>query len=102
LDDEITAEGRQFLEEKMKERLKKNYEVLDQQAGVRPATDDRRPFVGVHPEHSNVAIFNGLGTKGVTLAPFFAAELADFLESGKEINPEANISRYFPLYFRSK
>ncbi len=102
LDYETTPEGRQFLEDKLKERLKKNYEVLDQQAGVRPATDDRRPFVGVHPEYSNVVIFNGLGTKGVTLAPFFANQLADFLEFGKEINPEANILRYFPLYFRSK
>ncbi len=102
LDDEITDEGRVFLEEKLEERLKKNYEILDQQAGVRPATDDRRPFVGVHPEHNNVAIFNGLGTKGVTLAPFFSSQLSDFLEFGKEINPEANISRYFSLYFRSK
>ncbi len=102
LDDEITAEGRAFLEEKLEERLKKNYEVLDQQAGVRPATDDRRPFVGVHPEYNNVAILNGLGTKGVTLAPFFVGQLVDFMEFGKEINPEANISRYFPLYFRSK
>jgi glycine/D-amino acid oxidase-like deaminating enzyme len=102
LDDEITAEGRQFIEEKLKDRLKKNYEVLDQQAGVRPATNDRRPFVGVHPKYPNVAILNGLGTKGVTLAPFFAYQLVDFLEHRKEIDPEANISRYFPLYFRSK
>lgn len=102
LDWKTTNEARQLLEEKIKAYLKKPFQVLEQQAGIRPSTDDRRPFVGVHPEHKQLAIFNGLGTKGVTLAPFFARELVENLEEGKEINAEVNIERFFSLYFRSK
>ncbi|TAE35875.1 MAG: FAD-binding oxidoreductase [Runella slithyformis] len=102
LDWHTTPEARQFLEDKLKLLLKVPYRVVDQQAGIRPATQDRRPFIGVHPEHSQLVIFNGLGSKGVSLAPYFAAQLADFLEFKNEIDPLANIERYFSLYFHKK
>lgn len=93
-----TPEAREVLEEKINKFLNIPYEVVNQQAGVRPATDDRRPFLGEHPQHKNILIFNGLGTKGVSLAPFFAKQMVDFLEHEKEITPEANISRFYSLY----
>ena len=102
LDFVSTEDARQFLEEKLQLLLKKPYRIIDQQAGVRPATQDRRPFVGLHPELPNLAIFNGLGSKGVSLAPYFAAQLADFLEFDKEIDPLVNIERFFTLYFHKK
>jgi glycine/D-amino acid oxidase-like deaminating enzyme len=71
LDWEITAEARNELETKFEMLFKKEYRVVGQSAGIRPSSNDRRPMIGVHPEHSNVFILNGLGTKGVTLAPFF-------------------------------
>jgi glycine/D-amino acid oxidase-like deaminating enzyme len=82
--------------------LKKPYQIIEQQAGIRPSTDDRRPFIGLHPEHSELAIFNGLGTKGVTFTLYFSEQFAKFLESGEELDPEVNIERVFSLYFRSK
>ena len=69
--------------------------------GLRPTVPDRRPVIGAHPERPQFWCFNGLGTKGVTLAPWFAAHLADVLESGVPILSEANISRFYPLYFKS-
>lgn len=102
IDWQTTAEAREFLEEKLKLLLKIPYRVVAQQAGIRPATHDRRPFMGLHPVHRQLAIFNGLGSKGVSLAPYFAGQLADFLESGKEIDPLANIERFFSLYFHEK
>lgn len=102
LDNEITEDARNELEKRIKPILKKPYTILSQQAGVRPSTDDRRPFVGLHPEFKTMGFFNGLGTKGVTLAPYFAAEFIDFLEGNKEINSEVNISRFYSLYFQSK
>ena len=102
LDDEITEEARVELENRLKTILKKPYTILSQQAGVRPSSDDRRPFVGLHPEFETIGVFNGLGTKGVTLAPYFAIEFADYLSQNKEINPEVNISRFYTLYFQSK
>jgi hypothetical protein len=43
-------------------------------------------------------IFNGLGTKGVSLAPYFVKQLSEFIFLQKDINPEANIERHYPLY----
>jgi glycine/D-amino acid oxidase-like deaminating enzyme len=100
LDWEPTAEATAELEEKLKAILKVPYQIESETAGIRPSVKDRRPLIGIHPEHSNVAIFNGLGTKGVTLAPFFANQFVQHLENGKELDPLVNIQRYFSLYFR--
>jgi glycine/D-amino acid oxidase-like deaminating enzyme len=78
--------------------LKSQFEVAAQQAGVRPSTKDRRPILGVHPEYKSMFIFNGLGTKGVSLAPYFAKQLLGFIFLQKDINPEANIERHYALY----
>ena len=72
-----------------------SFEIKGQLAGVRPATKDRKPFVGIHPEHKPLGIFNGLGTKGVSLAPYFAENFIDFLESKAELVPEVDVFRYF-------
>ncbi|TLV03620.1 NAD(P)/FAD-dependent oxidoreductase [Dyadobacter luticola] len=100
LDWEPTESATAELQEKMGSLLKTSYEIRSAAAGIRPSVKDRRPLIGIHPEYSNIAIFNGLGTKGVTLAPFFANQLAQHLEDGKELNPLINIKRYFSLYFR--
>lgn len=99
LDWESTEDGRAYLEDKLGPLIAGNYTVKSQQAGIRPSCKDRRPLVGIHPGHSTVGIFNGLGTKGVTLAPYFANAFVNHLCQGKELNPEANIARYFSLYY---
>ncbi len=99
---ETTEDARDYLQEKIKVYLKKPYTILEQQVGIRPSTKDRRPFVGLHPQFKQLGIFNGLGTKGVTLAPYFAHQFMNFLELGEELDSEVNIARVFSLYFRSK
>ncbi|MPQ49233.1 FAD-dependent oxidoreductase [Marinifilum sp. N1E240] len=51
------------------------YTVLNHWSGIRSAISDDRPVLGVHPHNQNIAIFNGLGSKGVMLAPYFAREM---------------------------
>jgi glycine/D-amino acid oxidase-like deaminating enzyme len=97
LDWQTTDDGRSFLESKVRAVLKVPYQVVAQQAGIRPSTKDRRPFVGIHPEHPAVGIFGGMGTKGVSLAPYLAEQFARHLLDGEELEPEANISRYVSL-----
>ena len=99
LDWESTGDGRAYLENKLRPLVTGNYTIKKQRAGIRPSCKDRRPLVGVHPEHKTIGIFNGLGTKGVTLAPYFANAFVNHLCQGKELNPEANIARYFSLYY---
>jgi glycine/D-amino acid oxidase-like deaminating enzyme len=74
--------------------LKKPYRVLAHKAAVRPATLERRPFVGFHPLYPSVGILNGTGTKGTSLAPFFAHQLVQHLVYGFPIAPEADVHRF--------
>jgi glycine/D-amino acid oxidase-like deaminating enzyme len=70
-------------------------EVVAHKVGIRPATKDRKPFLGKHPEAQSVYIFNGFGAKGVSLVPYFSAVMRDFLVMGQPIPEEVSISRYF-------
>ena len=98
LDWETTENGRELISSKISKFLLPSYKITSQEAGIRPTTKDRRPFMGNHPLHSNVYIFNGLGTKGVSLAPYFAEEMLCFLEKNKVLLPESNIERFYSLY----
>ena len=80
--------------ELLKSWLKVPFKVLFHKAAVRPATIERRPFVGMHPVFTNVGLLNGMGTKGSSLAPFFAHQLAQHLVHGFPIAPEADIHRF--------
>lgn len=94
LSEKITEKGRLDLVEKLQKVLKVPFEIIHQQAGIRPTVNDRRPLIGLHPEHPQLAVFNGMGTKGVMLAPFFANQFANFLENATPLDKEVNISRF--------
>lgn len=94
LDRQPTRQGREVLEGHLKNDLKVPYEIIDHQAGIRPATFDVRPYVGFHSEYSRIGILNGFGTKGVSLAPLLAWQLLNHSEENSTISPEVNISRY--------
>lgn len=91
---DTTIEGRNILENELKQFLKLPYKVVEQNAGIRPTTADRKPFVGTHPKHKRYHILNGLGTRGVMLGPYAADQLYKNLRYGTEIHPEADIQRF--------
>ena len=95
---QTTESGRELISSKIDKILNISYKIIGQEAGIRPTTKDRRPFMGNHPLHKNVSIFNGLGTKGVSLAPYFAGQMLVFLETNKDLMPDANIERFYSLY----
>ena len=94
LDEIPTEKAKEELIAKLTKILPVPFEVIGHQAAVRPATYDRRPIIGMHPEYKNVGILNGYGTKGVILAPYFGNQFADFLVEGKPFNKEADIARF--------
>jgi glycine oxidase len=94
----LSRAGRQELEEKLNGLITFPYEVIGQDWGQRPTLADRRPVLGVHPHHKPLVIFNGLGTKGVTLAPYFSNMLIRWLENGEEIDQDVNVTRFKLLY----
>jgi glycine oxidase len=101
LSEEITNAGKMELQEKLKDLLKLPFRVTSQDWGFRPTTPDRRPILGHLPDSKNVIIFNGLGTKGVSLAPYFSVQLCDWLLGFGEIQPEVNIRRFKSLSSKS-
>ncbi len=71
--------GRDYILGYLKEMFDTPFEIVDHVAGIRPTMIDRRPIVGPSNQNPKVFIFNGLGTKGALLAPFFAEQLAEEL-----------------------
>lgn len=80
--------------------LKLPYKILDHWAAERPANVERRPFVGLHPLIPSVAILNGMGTKGCSLAPYFANQLTQHLINNSPINPLADVRRFTKVLSR--
>lgn len=89
-----TENGKSELLKKLTPMLNCPFTILNHQAGIRPASRDRKPFLGLHPVHKNVAIFNGLGAKGASLAPYFAYHLTEFLVEGQSLDKEVDIGRF--------
>ena len=89
-----SKEGKEELVEKLKKVINVPYTIVSQSAGIRPTVAGRRPLVGVHPEHKQLVVLNGLGTRGVMIGPTVAKNLFNHLEKGEAIDEEVNIKRF--------
>jgi glycine/D-amino acid oxidase-like deaminating enzyme len=89
-----SIEGKEELVEKLKKVITVPYEIIDQSAGIRPAVKDRRPLVGVHHKYCQLNVLNGLGTRGVMIAPTVAKNLFQHIEFNKELDEEIDIKRF--------
>lgn len=90
-----TEAGKTELVEKLKEVINCDFEIIEHLAGVRPTVNDRRPLVGTHYTYKRLHVLNGLGTRGVMLAPYLALNLFNYLENNIELEDEINIDRYY-------
>ena len=89
-----TALAKEELTSKLKTFIKCDFKVVNHIAGVRPTVKDRRPLVGRHPKHNNIYVLNGLGTRGVMIAPYVAGKLFRFIEKGEKLDDAINIKRF--------
>lgn len=95
-----TVEAKEELLEKLSDFLTLPYEVKEHEAGIRPTVVDRRPLLGQHPTYKNMYVFNGMGSRGVMMAPWLAAQLVAHMEDGEKLLPETNIARFSKKYFK--
>jgi len=93
-DESVSTKARDELLQAVQKYFTQQHKIVGQIGGVRPTVKDRRPLVGTHKEHPRVHILNGMGTRGVILAPFFSKQLIDHIIHQKEIMAEAAISRF--------
>ena len=89
-----TSEAKSQLLEKLERLVTCDFEVVNQRAGIRPTVSDRRPLVGRHPNHQKMYVLNGLGTRGVLIAPAMAEALYAFIETDAPLPEEIDISRF--------
>ncbi|MBO6879059.1 FAD-dependent oxidoreductase [Winogradskyella sp.] len=89
-----TQEGKNELFSKLRAFVTCDFDVINHVAGIRPTVKDRRPLVGKHPEHKNLYVLNGLGTRGVMIAPYVAEKLYRFIENNEALDSEININRF--------
>jgi len=90
-----TESAKEELLSKVKTFITCDFEVENHVAGVRPTVKDRRPLVGRHSEIKNLYVLNGLGTRGVMIAPYVAKELFNFIENDEVLDSEINVNRFF-------
>jgi len=96
---DITQDARITLEEGIRNSISCEFNITGHKTGIRPTIIDRRPVMGFHPQFRQLGIFNGLGTKGAMLAPYYASLYAQIIASGKMHDDfETDIRRFESLY----
>ena len=85
---------KQWLIEKLESIIMESYKIVAHKASIRPTTIDRRPRIGSHPKYKNIYILNGLGTRGVLIAPTLSHWLYKHIYKGSPILREAHINRF--------
>ena len=93
LNQEPSEKGKAQLLEKLTLIKEYDFKIIKHWAGVRPTTSDRRPLLGESTLQNNAYIFNGLGTKGVMIAPFYATQMVKFLFNETELDDEVSLKR---------
>lgn len=74
-----TASARHEICERIREFLRIPFEVVGQDAAVRPILQRQYPVVTLHRDHPQLGFFNGLGSKGALQAPWLANHFTGFL-----------------------
>lgn len=96
-----TPEARAELEKVLPSIIGKiPFEIAEQESGVRPCTATTRPHLGRHPKFQNLYSFNGFGSKGYALSPYFAKHFAEFLEGETSLDKEADLARHVRKFYR--
>jgi glycine oxidase len=94
LNDLPTEKAKQELITKINAVVSSPYKIISHEAGVRPSVIDRRPVIGPHPVYKHIYVFNGLGTKAVMIAPYFAKQFVDYLQNKANIDADVNSNRF--------
>lgn len=94
---EPDKEGLEYLVQRLGKvypSLFKDAVLVDQWAGVRASTPNRKPIIGSHPELEHVHVFTGLGSKGLMYGNYFSSLLADNILDGTLLPDEASVTRF--------
>lgn len=91
---EIDNSAVEQLQNGLSEFYHQGFEIVEIHNGFRPTVKDRRPFVGVHKDYSNLFILNGLGARGILNGCYFSQKLYQFTEHQQPLPEEVNVYRF--------
>jgi len=94
----VPAGRTQLLTELNSRTAGKPFTCLSHSAGVRPATRDRMPFIGVHPQYGQLFTFNGFGSKGSLTIPYYLQQFTRLLGQQESVDADCDIARYQDTY----
>lgn len=99
LDQHPTDSGRQELLRKLEDVFpaSKRWSITGHQAAIRPIIHGRQPRVGLHPRNERLGFFNGLGSRGVLLAPHLANVLISLLCEGIPVEKKFDLHQKVDL-----
>jgi len=97
-DNSLPSEGgKNWLKTEIETIVDGPYEIIDHRAAIRPTIRHRRPLIGfpkaieANTIKSQIGIFNGFGTKGTSLVPFWADRFVEYLLDGVELSGEVGV-----------
>ena len=94
LDLKPTLAGERIIIDGIKNFINAPITVLNHHAGVRPVMLDTMPVLGDLDHLPNSAIFNGFGSKGFLMVPYYAGMFVDYLIRGKAIPRAVHVNRF--------
>ena len=97
----ITKKGNEWLLSNLDKFLNLPYQILEHKAQIRATVIDRRPLLGIHPLNNRLFILNGMGTRGVLMAPLLSQWLYEYIENQSKLPEAADVKRFENNYFRN-
>lgn len=94
LDEIPTSRELNNLTNQLKSLVNMPFEVTSHLAGIRPTVRDRKPIVGLLPNNQKIGIFNGLGSRGILMAPGLASNLINHILTGSPLLKGCGLSRF--------
>lgn len=68
--------------------------LLDQWAGVRASTPNKKPILGSHSQINKLYVFSGLGSKGMMYGNYMSSLLLDHILYGTKLPQEISVTRF--------
>ncbi|MCY4217076.1 MAG: FAD-dependent oxidoreductase [Flavobacteriaceae bacterium] len=91
---QTTSKSKQQLIDDLKQIFSVDYQIISHQSQIRPTVIDRRPLLGKIPNHKRAFVFNGLGIRGIMMAPLLSKWLYHYIEKGVKLPEEVSIDRF--------
>ena len=94
---EPSQEGAIWLQTEIETIIEGPYEVIEHLAAIRPTVRHRRPLIGfptsieANVTKPQIGIFNGFGTKGTSLVPYWADQFVNHLLNAQELSNDVTV-----------